>query len=111
MILIKRQEAFIKKYEDLAILHFDSHTNLKNPDSEGGYSALSSIRKITENKISKIISCGIRSMSKEDKEFIDQMKIFCKYMLSDLKIKPENFNDLSEGTLYSGILDKAKEEL
>jgi agmatinase len=63
---------FIKKYEDLAILHFDSHTNLKNPNSEGGYSALSSIRKITENKISKIISCGIRSMSKEDKEFIDQ---------------------------------------
>ena len=47
----------------------------------------------------------------DDKEFIDQMKIFCKYMLSDLKIKPENFNDLSEGTLYSGILDKAKEEL
>ncbi|MFT4718035.1 MAG: agmatinase [Rickettsiales bacterium] len=63
---------FIKKYEDLAILHFDSRTNLKNPDSEGGYSALSSIRKITENKISKIISCGIRSMSKEEKEFIDQ---------------------------------------
>jgi agmatinase len=65
---------FLKKYDDLAILHFDSHTNLKDPKADSNYSGLSSIRKITKhkNKISKIISCGIRSISKDEKEFIDQ---------------------------------------
>ena len=65
---------FLKKYDDLAILHFDSHTNLKDPKTDSNYSGLSSIRKITKhkNKISKIISCGIRSISKDEKEFIDQ---------------------------------------
>ena len=76
---------FIKKYEDLVILHFDSHTNLKDQDSDTNYSGLSSIRKIPPHKISKIISCGIRSVSKEEKEFIDNHKnIFEIYYAKDL---------------------------
>ena len=46
-----------------------------------------------------------------DDEFKKQMEIFCKYMLLDLKIEPENFNNLSKNTLYDGILEKVKEEL
>ena len=76
---------FVKKYEDIAILHFDSHTNLKDPKSKNSYSALSSIREITKHKISKIISCGIRSISREEKEFIDQNKdIFEIYYTKDI---------------------------
>ena len=39
------------------------------------------------------------------------MYIFCEYMLKDLKIKPENFNNLSEGQLYEGILNDVKSKL
>ncbi|MDB2550746.1 arginase family protein [Rickettsiales bacterium] len=75
---------FVKKYDDLAILHFDSRANLKDPEIDNNHSSLSSIRKITKHQISKIISCGIRSISKEEKEFIDQNKdIFEVYYAKD----------------------------
>jgi len=43
------------------------------------------------------------------KEFQDQMRVFCEYMLNDLKIDSENFNDLSSDNIYEGILDNVKQ--
>ena len=43
------------------------------------------------------------------KEFQDQMRVFCEYMLNDLKIDSENFNDLSSDNIYDGILDNVKQ--
>ena len=45
------------------------------------------------------------------KEFQDQMRVFCEYMLKHLKINPKNFNDLSSDNIYEGILDNVKSEL
>ena len=48
----------------------------------------------------------------DDKEkFKSQMEIFYRYMLEDLKIEKENFNNLSDGhkdSIYGGILNKVK---
>ena len=41
------------------------------------------------------------------------MEIFYRYMLEDLKIEKENFNNLSDGhkdSIYGGILEKVKNE-
>tara|TARA_B100001059_G_C17775063_1_gene550750 strand:- start:166 stop:987 length:822 start_codon:yes stop_codon:yes gene_type:complete len=42
------------------------------------------------------------------KEFQDQMRVFCEYMLNCLKIEVENFNDLSSDNIYEGILEDVK---
>ena len=42
------------------------------------------------------------------KEFQDQMRVFCEYMLNCLKIEVENFNDLSSNNIYEGILEDVK---
>ena len=45
--------------------------------------------------------------------FCDQMEVFYRYMLSDLKIKPENFNNLSDkhkDSIYGGIMEAIKNE-
>lgn len=79
---------FIKKYDDLVILHFDSHTNLKELSGDNQFSGLSSIRNSIGNhsNISKVISCGIRSISRQEKEFIDENDdIFEIYYARDVK--------------------------
>jgi agmatinase len=94
---------FIKKYDNLAILHFDSHANLKDPEIDNNHSSLSSIRKITKHQISKIISCGIRSISKEEKEFIDNNNdIFEVYYAKDRDewSKQEITNNLKGKKVY-----------
>lgn len=42
------------------------------------------------------------------KEFQDQMRVFCEYMLNCLKIEVDNFNDLSSDNIYEGILENVK---
>jgi hypothetical protein len=42
------------------------------------------------------------------KEFQDQMRVFCEYMINCLKIEVENFNDLSSDNIYEGILEDVK---
>jgi hypothetical protein len=46
-----------------------------------------------------------------NEKFKEQMRIFCEYMLKDLKIEPQNFNDLSSNNLYEGILEDVKSKL
>ena len=48
-----------------------------------------------------------------DELFCDQIEIFYKYMLKDLNIEPQNFNNLSDNyknSIYSGILEAIKNE-
>lgn len=94
---------FVNKYDNLAMLHFDSHANLKDPNSESGYTTLSSIRKASENNISKVISCGIRSISREEKEFVDQHNdMFKIYYAQDIDIwnEKEITSDLKGKKVY-----------
>jgi len=47
----------------------------------------------------------------DDKQFKDQMQIFCEYMLRDLRVDPEGFNDLATDHLYEDILNSVKSKL
>lgn len=44
-------------------------------------------------------------------KFKDNMRVFCEYMLKDLKLEPENFNNLSKNSIYEGILENVKSDL
>lgn len=43
-------------------------------------------------------------------KFKDNMRVFCEYMLKDLKLEPENFNNLSRSGIYDGILENVKSD-
>jgi len=57
---------FIKKYQDLAILHFDAHADLRDGYEGQYYSHAAALRRVMDNDISTLISCGIRNISKEE---------------------------------------------
>ena len=44
-------------------------------------------------------------------KFKDNMRVFCEYMLKDLKLEPKNFNNLSKNSIYDGILENVKSDL
>lgn len=54
---------FVKRYPNLAILHFDAHADLR--DGYGGehFSHAAALRRVMDNPISTLISCGIRNIS------------------------------------------------
>ncbi len=71
---------FVKKYPDLAILHFDAHADLR--DGYGGEpnSHASALRRVMDNPISTLISCGIRNISAGEIPYLeankDRIKIY-----------------------------------
>lgn len=65
---------FVKKYPNLAILHFDAHADLR--DGYGGehYSHASALRRVMDNPISTLISCGIRNISAGEIPYLETNK-------------------------------------
>ena len=57
---------FAKKYENICILHFDAHADLRNSYNNEKYSHASAIRRCLDNKNISLISFGIRNISKEE---------------------------------------------
>ncbi len=54
---------FVKKYPDLAILHFDAHADLRDGYDGEHFSHAAALRRVMDNPISTLISCGIRNIS------------------------------------------------
>jgi len=54
---------FVAKYPDLAILHFDAHADLRDGYDGEYYSHAAALRRVMDNPISTLISCGIRNIS------------------------------------------------
>jgi len=54
---------FVKRYPDLAILHFDAHADLRDGFGGEHYSHAAALRRVMDNPISTLISCGIRNIS------------------------------------------------
>ena len=54
---------FVKKYPNLAILHFDAHADLRDGYDGEHYSHASALRRVMDNDISTLISCGVRNIS------------------------------------------------
>lgn len=69
-------KGFRKKYSNLSILHLDAHADLRDSYQETQFSHACAVRRILE--FSPVVSCGIRSLSKEEADFIEEsgQKIF-----------------------------------
>jgi agmatinase len=65
--------SFLKKYPDLAILHFDAHAGLKEIKKDEDLSQASVLRKVMdESPVSHLVSCGIRNISAQEAEFYEK---------------------------------------
>ena len=108
-------------------LHSSSFIFLTRYFSRLGYVARACVlaRLMGANKIDFIGLDGFKTNShyfesnksapsfNNNKMFCDQVKVFYKYMLEDLSIEPQNFNNLSDkykNSIYSGLLESIKNE-
>ncbi len=65
--------AFQKRFSNLSILHLDAHTDLRNEYLDDPFSHACVIRRIREHN-KNIVSVGIRSMSREEANYIKKEK-------------------------------------
>ncbi|MBL6784753.1 MAG: agmatinase [Rickettsiales bacterium] len=69
---------FVKKYKDLAILHFDAHADLRDGYEGEYYSHASALRRCLDDKAQKsennidLVSIGIRNISSEEIPFLER---------------------------------------
>ena len=62
---------FVKKYPDLAILHFDAHADLRDGYNGEHYSHAAALRRVMDHPISTLISCGIRNISASEIPYLE----------------------------------------
>ncbi len=70
----------VKKYGELVLLHFDAHADLRESYQGEKFSHASAIKRCLDFKNVKVVSFGIRNLSKPEMEFYndnkDRIKIF-----------------------------------
>ena len=73
-------EPFVKSYNNVTILQFDAHADLRNSYNNQKYSHASAMRRCLDFKNVDLISIGIRNISKEEIPFLkkndSRIKIF-----------------------------------
>lgn len=62
---------FLKKYPNLAILHFDAHADLRDGYEGEHYSHASAMRRCLDDANVELVSCGIRNISAEEIPFLE----------------------------------------
>jgi agmatinase len=62
---------FVRKYKDLAILHFDAHADLRDGYDGEHYSHAAALRRCLDNPIDTLVSIGIRNISAEEIPFLE----------------------------------------
>lgn len=71
---------FAKRYKDLVVLHIDAHADLRDGYQGEHFSHASAIRRVLDHKNVKVVSFGIRNISKTEIPFLeknsDRIKIF-----------------------------------
>ena len=71
---------FAKKYDEITLLHFDAHADLRESYQGEKFSHASAIRRCLDYKNLKVVSFGIRNLSKEEMDFYnnnrDRIEIF-----------------------------------
>jgi agmatinase len=65
---------FIKKYPDLAILHFDAHADLRDGYDGEHYSHAAALRRVMDHPIKTLISCGIRNISASEIPYLESQR-------------------------------------
>ncbi len=71
---------FIDKYENLTLLHFDAHADLRDSYQGEKFSHASAIKRCLDFKNVNVVSFGIRNLSKDEMDFYnnnrDRIQIF-----------------------------------
>jgi len=66
---------FARRYENLAVLHFDAHADLRNGYAGEHYSHAAALRRVLDNKqVKTLISIGIRNISASEIPFLEANK-------------------------------------
>ena len=63
---------FLKQYDNLILLHFDAHADLRNGYHGEHYSHASAIRRCLDQANLKVVSVGIRNISAEEIPFVEE---------------------------------------
>jgi len=63
---------FLKKYNKMTILHFDAHADLRESYNGEKFSHASAIKRCLDFKNVKVVSFGIRNLSKTEMNFYNQ---------------------------------------
>ena len=71
---------FVKKYDEITLLHFDAHADLRESYNGEKYSHASAIKRCLDFKNVKVVSFGIRNLSQSEMHFYkknqDRIEIF-----------------------------------
>ena len=71
---------FVKKYDEIILLHFDAHADLRESYNGEKYSHASAIKRCLDFKNVKVVSFGIRNLSQSEMSFYkknqDRIEIF-----------------------------------
>ncbi len=62
-------EPLVNKYEDITLLHFDAHADLRESYQGEKFSHASAIKRCLDYKNVKVVSFGIRNLSKPEMDF------------------------------------------
>ena len=65
---------FIKKYDQITILHFDAHADLRESYKGERFSHASAIKRCLDYKNIKVVSFGIRNLSQEEMTYYKKNK-------------------------------------
>lgn len=62
---------YLDKYDDLIILHFDAHADLRDGYEGEHYSHAAALRRVLDHPTVELVSVGIRNISAEEIPFLD----------------------------------------
>ncbi len=65
---------FVKKYDEVVLLHFDAHADLRESYNGEKYSHASAIKRCLDFKNVKVVSFGIRNLSQSEMNFYNNNK-------------------------------------
>ncbi|GHA84544.1 agmatinase [Algimonas arctica] len=65
---------FLERFDDLIILHFDAHADLRDGYEGEHFSHAAAIRRVLDHPTVSIVSCGIRNISKGEIPFYEANK-------------------------------------
>ena len=68
-------DPFVNKYDNITLLHFDAHADLRESYQGEKFSHASAIKRCLDYKNVKVISFGIRNLSKSKWIFIKKIEI------------------------------------
>ena len=96
--------AFAGKYNDLTVLQFDAHADLRQEYEDSPYNHACVMARARE--LCSVLQVGIRSMSVEEKEFMDpERTVFAGEILDSTKWEQKVLNNLTKNVYITIDLD------